>query len=290
MTSTSPALAGNPIIHPETTLGVVALSVADLSRSVSFYQQHIGLTLLDRSASVAYLGVPNRPLLQLHEQPGARLVRRATGLYHMALLLPSRLDLARVIAHFIQQGTQISGASDHLVSEALYLDDPDGHGIEIYRDRPRSEWYDAQGRFLLGTIPLKFDSIMRELPNQNEPWRMPDETIMGHVHLQVRDVPTSERFYVGVLGFERMANMGSATFLGAGGYHHHLGANTWASAGAQPAPADAARLLSYTMHLPDELALAQVLDRIRQAGATLEQQDGIWVTRDPSQNSIRLLA
>ncbi len=134
------------LIDSEAKVGTVALSVADLERSLSYYQQSIGLAVLNRSGASAALGVGTTPLLCLHEAPGARVVRRATGLYHFALRVPSRRDLARVIRHFAESGTRIGGASDHLFSEALYLSDPDGHGIEIYRDRPRDTWYDSRGK------------------------------------------------------------------------------------------------------------------------------------------------
>lgn len=279
------------VIHPDTTMGAVELSVASLERSLSYYQRQIGLALIAHDGANAELGVDGRVLLRLREQPGARLVRRAAGLYHFALLLPSRLDLARIIRHFAETGTNIDGASDHLVSEALYLSDPDGHGIEIYRDRPRSAWYDERGRFQMDTLPLDLPGVMGELRAGAAPWDgLPSGAVMGHVHLQVSDLTATERFYVDVLGFERMAGFASAIFLGAGGYHHHLGANTWAGVGVPQAPAQAARLLCYTIHLPNDAARSGVLDRLRSAAIAIAEQPAGWGVQDPSGNSILFTA
>jgi catechol 2,3-dioxygenase len=274
-------------LPPDITMGVVALSVADLERSLGYYQEHIGLTLQDRDGQIATLGVGNRPLLRLHEQLGARIVQRATGLYHFALRVPSRLELARVIQHFLQVGTPIGGSSDHTVSEALYLSDPDGHGIEIYRDRPRHQWYDPRGKFMMNTLPLDAPGIMAEINDATPAWAgLHPDTDMGHVHLQVANISAAERFYLGVLGFERMMNVGSASFISAGGYHHHLGMNTWAGVGVPAPPAHAARLLSYELCLPTSTALKSLLDQIRTADLPISETNAGWAIQDPSQNTI----
>ena len=266
-------------------MGPVSLSVADLGRSLTYYQHTIGLTILVHEAGTATLGVGRLPLLKLYEQPGARLVRRATGLYHFALRLPSRVALAQVIQHFITIGYQIDGAADHIVSEALYLSDPDGHGIEIYHDRPRHHWYDAQGRMLLTTDPLDLRDILRTLPEQAPEWAgLPLGTDMGHVHLQVANIRAAEQFYLGVMGFERMAELPGASFISAGGYHHHLGMNTWAGVGVAAPPEGAARLLRYTLLLSSQAMLQDLLDRLHAAGiAPRAEQDG-WLVRDPAHN------
>jgi catechol 2,3-dioxygenase len=228
-------------------------------------------------------------LLRLQELPGSRVIRRATGLYHFALLVPSRLELARTLRHLIDTQTPIGGASDHLVSEALYLSDPDGHGIEIYADRPRSAWYDQAGRFHMGTIRFNVESVMSELEVGVEPWQgLHPETTMGHVHLQASDVEAATQFYLDVLGFELMVGIPQASFVSAGGYHHHLGMNSWMGAGAPPPPENAARLLSYEILLPDQSALDAVLSRVEDASITTLNQDGGWVVRDPSQNVLVL--
>ena len=277
------------IIDPATRIGLVKLSVGDLARSLTYYQQHIGLAVLDRRDNSATLGVGATPLLHLHEVPGARIVRRATGLYHFALRVPSRRDLASVSQHLFESETPIGGASDHHVSEALYLSDPDGHGIEIYRDRPRSEWYDANGVFTMNTTRLDIEGVLGELGADPPAWNgMPGGTDMGHIHLQVADVIAAERFYVDVLGLERMATYPSASFVSAGGYHHHIGLNSWAGVGVPAPPEGAARLLSYELCLPTTDALNAVMDRVRAADVPHTEQAEGWAVRDPSHNLVLL--
>ena len=277
------------LIDSETKVGTVALSVADLERSLGYDQQTIGLTVLGRSGASAALGVGTTPLLGLHEVQGAQVVRRATGLYHFALRVPSRRDLARVIRHFAESGTQISGASDHLFSEALYLSDPDGHGIEIYRDRSRDTWYDAQGNLRGASDPLDLRGILSEIDGAEPAWDgLALGSDMGHIHLQVANVATAEHFYVGVLGFERMLRMPSASFVSAGGYHHHIGMNIWAGMGVPAPPEGAARLLSYELIVPTQDALGAVISRIRMAGIPMTEQAQGWAVRDPSHNCVLL--
>ncbi|HEY0604408.1 MAG TPA: VOC family protein [Herpetosiphonaceae bacterium] len=277
------------IIDPATRVGLVSLSVGNLDRSLGYYQHNIGLAVLDYDRHSATLGAGATPLLHLREVPGARVVRRATGLYHFALRVPTRRDLAQVIKHLWESETYVGGASDHLVSEALYLSDPDGHGIEIYRDRPRDTWYDAKGTFRMGTEPLDVGAILGELTADTPAWSgMPDGTDMGHIHLQVADVSAADRFYVGVLGMERMAGMASASFVSAGGYHHHLGLNSWAGVGVPAPPENAARLLSYELLLPTAAAVEAVVERAREADVAVSEQSDGWSLRDPSHNTILL--
>ena len=275
------------LIDPETTIGIVALSVADLKRSLAYYQHQIGLTVLRSDAVSTTLGVGTTPLLRLHEVAGARLVRRATGLYHFALRVPSRRDLARVLRHFADSDIQIAGASDHLFSEALYLSDPDGHGIEIYRDRPCDTWYDAHGKLRGASDPLDLQGILRELDGDESVWDgLPLGTDMGHIHLHVADIRAAEHFYLGVLGFERMIGMPTASFMSAGGYHHHIGMNTWAGIGVAAPPEGAARLLSYELILPTREALSAVVDRLRAAGIPMTEDAEGWAVHDPSHNRV----
>lgn len=278
-------------IDARTHMGVVALAVTDLGRSLDYYQQQIGLQLLDQDGTVAHLGTDERVLLELHAQPGAKPVARGrTGLYHFALLLPSRTALGQIIRHFAQVRTPVGGASDHGVSEALYLSDPDGHGIEIYRDRPRSEWpLLANGEVAMVTDPLDLPAIAAE-PGAEQPWTgLPAATIMGHVHLHVDQLDSAESFYVDKVGFDLMQRFGGqASFISAGGYHHHLGMNLWAGVGAPPPPEDAARLLWYEIILPDAAALEEVLTRLRGAGVPLTSQGQGWLTHDPAHNAVIL--
>lgn len=276
-------------IHPAAAIGVVTLTVADLGRSLAFYTQNIGLALQAQSADEGLLGAGTRPLLRLQALRGARYAPRTTGLYHFALRVPSRLELARTIEHLARTQTSIDGASDHTASEAIYLHDPDRHGIEIYRDRPRSDWYDSDGNFLLDTHRLDIEGIMAELATAQQPWQgLHAETDMGHIHLRVAELKKTGDFYLNVLGLGLMADMGSALFVSAGGYHHHIGMNVWAGVGV-PAPAcDAARLVHYELLLPDGAALQAVLERLEAAGVQPTAQAGGWLVQDPSYNGILL--
>lgn len=276
-------------IHPATAIGMVTLTVADLARSLAFYEQNIGLTIQTQTASEAWLGVGNKQLLRLQALPGARYAPRTTGLYHFALRVPTRLELARTIEHLARTQTSIDGASDHTVSEAIYLHDPDRHGIEIYRDRPRSDWYDGAGNFLIDTHRLDIEGIMAELAATREPWQgLHPETDMGHIHLRVAELEKTGNFYLHVLGLGLMADMGSALFISAGGYHHHIGMNVWAGVGVPAPTCDAARLVSYELLLPDAAALHDVLGRINAAGLQPVAQDHGWLVHDPAHNGILL--
>jgi catechol 2,3-dioxygenase len=253
-------------IAAATHMGPVELSVADLERSLAYWRDTVGLRVLAQSDGTASLGADTE-LVRLVEEPGAKPARGYAGLYHVALLLPDRPALARWLAHAARERIPVEGLSDHAVSEAIYLRDPDQHGIEIYADRPREQW---EGRVmeLMTTIPLDVDSLLGELddPATLQFTGLPDGTRVGHTHLCVSDVAATIHFYREVLGFELMAQLGPmAAFLSAGGYHHHIGANTWESRGAPPAPAGTARLLRATIVLPDEDELARVAER---AGGT----------------------
>lgn len=279
----------DPATQPR--IGRVDLTVADLGRSMRFYEQMIGLHPLAQSTNAVTLGVVDRPLLQLVELPGARPVPQAAGLYHFALLLPSRHDLALSLAHLRHAGAPISGYADHAVSEAIYLTDPDGHGIEIYRDRPRHEWTYPNGQLKMATDPIDMHGILSELPSTPEAFSgLPTGTIMGHIHLQVSQIESTEDFYTGLLGFDRVLRYGpSATFMSTGGYHHHIGANTWAGLGAPTAPLTAARLQSYEIFLDDDATRDELAKRLLAAGRTAEREDHALVTADPSGIVVRLV-
>ena len=273
------------MIDPATSLGPVHLSVAEIPRSLDYYRTVVGLDLLEQGAGLATLGAGGVPLLVLHEEPGARPADGFAGLFHFALLVPDRPSLARWLAHAARERVRLEGLSDHDVSEAIYLRDPDRHGIEIYADRPRELW-DGEVRQRLTTIPLDVESLLGELEDPgSEPFDgLPAGTGMGHVHLRVADVPAAVDFYRDRLGFELMAQLGAqAAFLAAGGYHHHIGANTWESAGRPPAPEGTARLLHATVVLPDEAARSAVVD-----GLEHEDHDEGPLVRDPSGNALVL--
>lgn len=272
-------------------MGAVHLTVSDLSRSLPFYEHVIGLRVHARANGVARLGAGGADLLVLTEQPGARThLRGHSGLYHFAILVPSRLELARALRRMAEARTPMDGYSDHKVSEALYLPDPDGHGIEVYRDRPRADWFEARGNFRMATDPLDLEGVLGELRAAPEPAdRMDPATVIGHVHLHVAHMAQAEQFYVGGLGFDLMARYGpSASFVSAGGYHHHLGMNTWAGVGAPPPPPDSVGLRYFEVKLPNTDAFTQTVDRLRSASVTLEEQEPGVLVRDPSQNAMLL--
>ncbi len=278
-------------IDPATDVGIVALTVANLDRSIAFYTEAMGLSVLRRSDPDAILGVAGRPLLILREQPGALpwMTDNMTGLYHFAILTPTRADLGRWLRHYLSTGNPPPGQGDHVVSEALYLRDPDGHGIEVYRDRPREGWRWINGRVQMGGGPVDVRGLLADAASSGQPWTgLAAGTRLGHVHLQVGDVDLAERFYHGVLGFDVVARMPSALFVSAGGYHHHLGLNTWHSQGAPPAPPDTAHLRFYTLALPSEAARAEVVARLAAAGIPYQQRGSAVAVGDPWQNLILL--
>ena len=276
-----------------TRLGEVRLQVADLARSVDYYTSVLGLRVGEQAGDTATLAAhdDDRPLVALRERRGARPMSRRgrLGLYHFAILLPDRPSLGRFLRHLAERGVR-AGAADHLVSEALYLTDPDGLGIEVYADRPRDAWRRVGRELMMATDPLDADGLVRAAGDA--PWRgMPAGTTMGHVHLHVGDVAGASRFFHDALGLDRMVwSYPGALFLAAGGYHHHLGTNTWAGAGALPPSDDDARLVEWTIELPDAAAVAAAARALAAAGheATADA-DGV-VARDPWGTAVRLRA
>ena len=271
--------------------GAATLRVADLARATAFYRETLGLVPGDgqpgRTVLCARDGVP---LLVLRETPGARHVPRAAGLYHFAVLLPSRADLGRALKRLIDTGTRF-GQSDHLVSEALYLSDPDGNGIELYRDRPRSQWTWHGGMVEMAVDPLDLDSLLEEAGKAGAPdAEAPAGTRIGHMHLQVSDVAQAVRFYHELVGFDITASFQGAAFLSAGGYHHHLGLNSWSTRGAPPAPPDSTGLASFAVEVPGQEERDRVVERLRAAGVTTEGEGECVVARDPWNIAVELVA
>lgn len=281
-------------IDPATRMGAVRLTVSDLERSRSVYEQVVGLRSNDLAdGGLALSGKAGEPLIELHGDASApTLDRSATGLFHLAILLPSRRDLALALTRIAQARWPLDGATDHLVSEALYLSDPDGIGIEIYRDRPRSEWPHTDGHLEIATLPLDLDDVLGELSPEDQPQPLvPGGTSVGHVHLQVSDLADAEAFYHGVLGFDVMVRLyPGALFLSAGGYHHHLGMNTWNSRGAGPPSPGAVGLRTFDAVLPTTEALERVLAQARAAGIAIDQTERGALVRDPSGNAVVLRA
>jgi catechol 2,3-dioxygenase len=279
-------------IDPGTAIGTVRLTVADLDRSRSFYEQALGLRPAELDDGGLALGRSGEhPLIELQGDSSApRLNRHAAGLYHLALLVPTRLDLALALARLAEARWPLDGASDHLVSEALYLSDPDGNGIEIYRDRPRDQWRRSAGGLEMATLPLDLRNLLGELTGASSPRpTVSAGARIGHVHLQVADLGEAEAFYHGLLGFDVMVRgYPGALFVSAGGYHHHIGLNTWHSAGVpSPAPGSIG-LRSFEVELPDAENLGQLLARIRESGLRIEPALGGGIVRDPSGNGVLL--
>jgi len=278
-------------IASDTTLGPVRLVVADVDRVADFYENTIGLGEVERSGDVVRLGAePGVPAVELVGRPDAPpRSPRNTGLFHLAVLVPSRPELARAVQRVAAAGWRFTGASDHLVSEALYLNDPEGNGIEIYRDRPREEWRESNGEIEMATIPLDLDSVMSELPPDRDGARMSAGTRIGHVHLQVADIAPAEEFYEGTLGFDvTVRSYPGALFVSAGGYHHHIGMNTWNSEGGSPPPPGARGLDWFQVILPGEDELAREAERLEAGGARLERRDEGLLATDPSGNRMLL--
>jgi catechol 2,3-dioxygenase len=281
-------------IDPATAIGAVRLTVADLDRARAFYERALGLRATGGEGDVVGLGPPGGPaIVELVGKPEApRRPSRTTGLFHLAVLVPSRGDLAAALERVARAGWSFTGASDHLVSEALYLNDPEGNGIEIYRDRSRAEWRrDAGGELEMATLALDLEGLMAERPAGDGEGGMPPGTRVGHVHLQVADLAAAERFYAGVLGFEvTVRGYPDALFVSAGGYHHHIGLNTWAGEGAPPPPPGARGLRSFEVALPGAEELERVAGRIQAAGLDARPEDGGLLVLDPSRNAVILRA
>jgi catechol 2,3-dioxygenase len=279
----------NPI-HPSTHLGTVDFTVADLTRSVDFYTRVIGFSVIDQNDQRAILGAGTQPLLTVHELKDARRQpSQSTGLYHMAILLPSRPDLGRWLLHMERSRYPVQGFADHLVSEAVYLADPDGNGLEVYRDRPRDEWKWNGSQVQMATDPIDIEGIVTSIPDPNVLWAgTPQGTTIGHIHLRVGDIPLAEAFYHRVMGFDLVAKMPSAIFLSAGGYHHHIGANIWHSRSAPRPPEDSVGLRQFTVIVPDADAQNQVVRRFEQASIAFERKDADVLVDDPWGNHIRL--
>ncbi len=277
-------------IHPAAQIGGVRLAISNLDRSVHFYTHVIGFRLIERSAHTVTLGVGTTPLLVIEEQTSAQpQPPRTTGLYHFALLVPTRKDLAHSLRCLAETVYSLSGASDHLVSEALYLDDPDGNGIEIYRDRPRETWQWSAGQVKMATNRLDLNAILREAEGDASEWQgLAVGTRVGHIHLRVADLRQAEVFYHETLGCDLVGRLPGALFLSAGGYHHHIGLNTWQSRLAPEPPANAVGLRSFTIEIPNMDEEARVIERLESAGVAIEPHHDGLIVRDPWNNGIAL--
>ncbi len=278
----------NGRLPDDARLGVVALNARDLQGLVAFYADTLGMALLQEEEQGVLLGAGERPLLRLVHRPnGPARLPRSSGLYHFAILLPSRRDLAETLWRLAGRHVEFQGFSDHLVSEAIYLADPEGNGIELYRDRPRAEWPYRGDALQMATLPLDTDDLLAEADGQAE--ALAGGTTIGHVHLHVGDLARAEAFYRSVIGFDLVLRYGpSAAFLSAGGYHHHLGLNVWAGRDVPSPPDDSPGLRWYELLLPDEAALTGLLERARAAGLSPESDGEAYFLPEPAGARIRV--
>lgn len=277
--------------HAETPLriGRVSLRVRDLQAVAGFYRRVIGLAVLDRSAGRITLGAGSVPLLELHADPSASPREpRDAGLFHTAFLVPARADLARWLAHAVRLGVPLLGASDHIVSEAIYLADPEGNGIEVYADRPIAGWRDAAGGIRMATAPLDAAGLLAA--GTGDWGGFPEGGIIGHVHLQVGDTDAADGFYRDVLGFEVASRYPGASFYGSGGYHHHLAGNSWNSQNAGSRPEGAAGLAAVEIVARDPALRMAIPSRAEAAGVPVVTDAGLPLLRDPWGTAITFAA
>jgi catechol 2,3-dioxygenase len=265
-------------------MGPVSLTVSDVARSVAWYQTALGLRVHALEPPVARLGDGSETVLVLNEDPEAPRPGRHAGLYHYALLYPSREDLAQAALRLAATRTPIQGASDHGTHEAIYLPDADGLGIELAADRPRERWPSPEEEFSRGgPRPLDFESLLATVSGEAPPDHAAPGLRVGHVHLHVGSIERGLEFYRDALGFDVRALLPTAAFLSAGGYHHHLGFNTWLGQGIPPQPPGAVGLRHWTIELPSDSDLAAVRGRLEDTGAPIEPIQSGFATSDPFQ-------
>jgi len=291
MTTKSATTTSQPTLPDGLRLGPVSLTVTDLDRSIPFYESAIGLQLARRDGAEAALGAGGEDLLVLVEEPDARRAGRHAGLYHFALLQPSRLELGRAARRLIATETPVSGASDHKISEAIYLPDPDGNGIELAADRARERWGDLGDPTALGgPEPLDMQGLMAMVDGEEVHERAAEDLKVGHVHLHVGSVEDALGFWRDLVGFEVMTRFPSAAFIAAGGYHHHLGLNTWRGEGVPPMPSGVVGMRHWTIVLDTPAEVAEVRERLAAAGAPTEELSDGFLTRDPWHNTLVIVS
>jgi len=274
---------------PNTYVGHVNIRVQDLDRSLTFYQEVLGFQILEQTDKAVKLTTDGKTSVLSIEQPENVVPKqgKTTGLYHFALLLPKRSDLADIVHHFMNIGIRY-GSSDHLVSEALYLADPDGNGIEIYIDRDPSEWSWSNGEVAMAVDPLNFEDLLSAGEQQSRKG-LPSGTVMGHIHLHVSELKKTEEFYSKGLGFEVVNRYGDqALFISTGKYHHQIALNTWAGVGAPTPPENSVGLESFTIVLADEAARNTIIAQLKSIGASVTEENDSIISYDPSGNRIYL--
>jgi catechol 2,3-dioxygenase len=283
--SATPTFASRTPLH----IGAVGLKVRDLARLTAFYGDVLGLSVLDRGDDATTLGAGGVPLVHLEHRPEAKPDdARTAGLYHTAFLMPTRTDLARWILHVARNKVPLSGASDHAVSEAFYLDDPEGNGIEVYRDRPAEAWQWTGGDLKMTTDPLDIEDIVREVAPTAPYPGAPDGLRIGHVHLRVGDVARAETFYRDALGLDVTRRRQGATFMSSGRYHHHIAGNVWHSAGAGRRDPDRAGLSWFSLEAADAAAFDMARARLVRAGIPLTATAASIEAADPWGTHLRI--
>jgi catechol 2,3-dioxygenase len=283
--SATPTAASRAPVH----MGAVGMAVRDLDRLTAYYRDMLGLTVQERTPDVARLGVGGVTLLELSRRPDALPDDpRQAGLYHTAFLMPTRADLARWIVHAGKNRVPITGASDHDVSEAIYLDDPEGNGVEVYSDRPREKWRRDGDLILQKTDPLDVDAIVGEIDPATALYHgAPEGLRIGHIHLRVGNIAAAEEFYRGALGLDLTRRRSGATFLSSGGYHHHVAVNVWHSNGARARDDKRAGLDWFAMETNDRPTMDALKQRLAAAGVTSEAIPGGFAATDPWGTRIR---
>jgi catechol 2,3-dioxygenase len=282
--SASPTVASRTPLH----IGAVGLAVRDLDKVAGYYRDLLGLSELAREASTVRLGAGGVPLLELTHRPAAKPDdAREAGLYHTAFLMPTRADLGRWVKRIAVTRAPVSGASDHGVSEAIYLDDPEGNGVEVYADRPPGAWHWRDGLVDMPTEALDVEDLVRAA--EGDYAEAPAGLRVGHVHLRVGDVDAAERFYQGGIGLERTRQRGGAAFMSSGRYHHHVATNVWHSRGAGPRDDDRAGLAWFAIQVNDATMLPAIAARVRAAGAPIIARESGFETADPWGTRIRFV-
>ncbi|RCW52380.1 VOC family protein [Halanaerobium sp. ST460_2HS_T2] len=275
---------------PNKYVDQISLRVRDLEESLEFYTEIMGFKILEEKKNKVRLSVNNStPIVTLvYSEDIIEKIPNRTGLYHYAMLMPKRYQLGTFLKNLREKNYDITGGADHGVSEAIYIKDPDGNGIEIYSDYKSSEWPQSNGQIEMITDPLDYKELLSETGDKK--WNgMPEKAKIGHIHLHVSDLEKSEKFYVQGLGFNIIQKLGgSALFLSTGGYHHHIGLNTWNGVGAAPLPENAAGMEYYTIKFPDQESRSESIENLKQLGYQVREEDNDIFTEDPAANSIKL--
>jgi catechol 2,3-dioxygenase len=285
--SATPTFASRTPLH----IGAIGLVARDLDLLANYYQRLLRLTVLERTDRVARLGVAGVMLIEIEHHPDAKPDDPSqAGLYHTAFLMPTRADHARWIMHIAKNRVPITGASDHGVSEAFYLDDPEGNGVEVYNDRPQEKWQRQDGMIVMPTKQLDVEAILTEIDRADASYSVAPEGLrIGHIHLRVGNVEQAEAFYRGAIGLDLTRRRGGATFMSSGGYHHHVGANVWHSNGAGPRDRARAGLAWYSIEVSDPTAIDTIGGRLSAARAPLDRTSDGVETADPWGTRIRLV-